>query len=162
MRFWEIFVSSIKLPTKEAMFKLNRVGMDFALFYMFILLFIVSTPALFERITVTTGIAGEMNLIFKVIYFFIFYYLPMSLIVLGCISLVAYIGTFIAKLMQRKLRYAIIWKLISFTTTIPLLVYTVMSLVYSVSNTYLLLALVYSISLLIIMISLYPKRRVRS
>ncbi|AXI11031.1 hypothetical protein CUC15_19820 [Oceanobacillus zhaokaii] len=161
MTFWKIFLNSIKLPNKDAMFKLNRVGMDFALFYMFILLFIVSIPALIERITNPTGIGGEMNLIFIVIYFFIFYYLPMTLIVLGCISFVAYIGRFIARLMQRKLRYAIIWKLISFTTTIPLLVYTVISFVYSVSSIFLLLALIYSISLLIIMISIYPKRRIR-
>src|SRR3954452_8507403 len=96
MTFWKIFLNSIKLPNKGAMFKLNRVGMDFALFYMFILLLIVSIPALVERITNPTGIGGEMNLIFIVIYFFIFYYLPMTLIVLGCISLVAYIGRFIA------------------------------------------------------------------
>ncbi|RDW15233.1 hypothetical protein CWR48_19595 [Oceanobacillus arenosus] len=162
MSFWKIFLNSIKLPSKNAMFKLNRVGMDFTLFYMFILLFIVSIPALVERIANPAGIGLEMNHIFTVIYFFIFYYLPMTLIVLGCISFVASIGTFIAKLMQRKLRYAIIWKLISFTTTIPLLVYTVISFVYSVSTIYLLLALTFCIILLIIMISQYPKRRIRS
>ena len=104
MIFLQAFLHSIKLPSKKAMFQLNRIGMDITVLYMFILLMVVSIPSLIERLTATSGPGTDLNLFFLVIYFFIFYYLPMTLIVFLVLSLIAYIGVGIAKLMKRKLR----------------------------------------------------------
>lgn len=161
MVFWQAFLHSIKLPNKKAMFQLNRIGMDITVIYMFILLMIVSIPALIDRLLATSGPGTELNLFFLLIYFFIFYYLPMTLIVFLLLSLIAYIATGISRLMKRKLRYAILWKMSAYTTTIPFLLYTIAALIFPISGVILWLFTIYTLLLLIKIISVYPKRRVR-
>ncbi|MFD1851009.1 hypothetical protein [Oceanobacillus bengalensis] len=159
MIVWNIFVNSIKLPNKQAMFKLNRVGLDHAVFYNFLLLFIVSLPSLIKRLTDTNAIGADMNVIFTLIYFFMFYYLPITIIVFVILSGIAYIGKIIARLTKRKLHYSLLWKISSFTTTIPFLLYTILALVFPVNDIYLLFSFIYSIALIIKMIHHYPIRR---
>lgn len=157
----EAFINSLKLPSKTAMFKLNRVGMDVVVFYLFILILIVSIPQLILQLQLSDGLAGGLPIILKLIYFFMFYYLPLVIAVFVFISIMAYVGIGIAKLLRRKLRYQIIWKLIAFTTTIPFLLYMLLAAYFSISDQYLFLAIIYSLILLILMILKYPKRRVR-
>lgn len=161
MIFWQTFIHSIQLPYKKAMFKLNRTGMDIAVIYMFILLILVSIPSLIERLTATSGPGTDLNLFFLFIYFFIFYYLPMAVIVFLLLSLVAYIGTTIAKLMQRKLRFSLLWKMSAYTSTVPFLIYTIVALLFPISDAFLWLTLLYTLILLIKIILVYPKRKKR-
>lgn len=162
MIFVKAFLNSLKLPNKKAMFKLNRIGMDIVVIYLFILLVIVTIPALIEQLGVTEGLAGDLPFILKLIYFFMFYYLPLTLGVFLFVSVISYVGLGISKIMKRKLRYQIIWKLIAFTTTVPFLVYTIIAFIYPIDDSYLLFATIYSLVLLIIMILKFPKRRVRT
>lgn len=162
MIFWRTFLESIKLPQKKALFKLNRTGMDIVVIYMFILLLFVSLPNLLQQIFNKADLSLEIDTFFLIIYFFIFYYLPMVVIVFLVISLIAYIGVGIAKIMKRKLRFAILWKMVAFTTTIPFTLYVLLALFFHLSDTFLLLSLLYTFILLIKMISIYPKRRQRS
>lgn len=161
MIFLHTFKHSIQLPRKEAMFKLNRTGMDIAVIYMFILLLFVSVPSLIDRLTATSGPATDLNLFFLIIYFFIFYYLPMTVIVFLLLSLVAYIGTVIAKLMQRKLRFSLLWKMSAYVSTVPFLIYTIIALLFPISDAYLWFALLYTLIFLIKIITVYPKRKIR-
>lgn len=162
MIFLHTFLESIKLPSRQALFKLNRKGMDIVVFYMFILLFIVSIPAFIDQIAANNVSYTKMNIFFLIIYFFIFYYLPLNVIVFGFLSLVAYIGVGITKLMKRKLRFAILWKMTAFTTTIPFLIYTLFALFMPISNTFLWFSLLYTLGMLIKMISVYPRRKIQS
>lgn len=157
----DAFINSLKLPNKNAMFKLNRVGMDIVVFYLFILILIVSIPHLVLQLQMTDGLAGGLPVILKLIYFFMFYYLPLTIAVFLFISIMAYVGVAIAKLMKRKLRYQIIWKLLAFTTTIPFFAYMLLASLFPIRDKYLLLAIVYSFIMLIFMIPKYPKRRIR-
>ncbi|MBP2078621.1 DUF1189 family protein [Oceanobacillus polygoni] len=159
MTYLHVFLNSIKLPKKKAMFQLNRVGMDTAVIYMFILLGLVSIPALIEQLTATSGLGADMNVIFKFVYFFMFYYLPLTILVFIAICFVAYIGRGLTYIMQRKLRFSILWKMCAFTTTIPFLLYIIISFIIPVRDSYLLLTFIFSIGLLFKMISIYPKRR---
>lgn len=159
MIFWQAFIDSIKLPNKKALFRLNRVGMDIVVVYLFILLLFASIPAFIRQITTTGGYIDDLNFFFKLIYFFIFYYLPMNVIVFLLLSLIAYIGLGITKLMHRKLRFAILWKMSAFTLTVPLVVFTFIALFYQMSNMFLWIFIFYTFILLIKMISIYPKRR---
>lgn len=161
MKFWMIFMDSIKLPNKKALFKLNRVGMDLVVIYLFILLFIVSIPTFIQQVTSTaaSGYINDLNLFFQIIYFFIFYYLPINVIVFLLLSLVAYIGLGITKIMQRKLRFAILWKMSAFSITVPIITYSIIALFIPLSNIFPLLAFLYIFTLLIMMISIYPRRR---
>ncbi|WP_163969293.1 DUF1189 family protein [Oceanobacillus halotolerans] len=162
MKFRQAFLYSLKLPSKQAMFKLNRIGMDITVIYMFILLFIVSIPSLIDRITATSGMSSDMNILFLLLYFFIFYYLPLTIMVFLLLSIVAYISTGIAKLLKRKIRFSILWKLAAYVTTIPLLLYTVIAFLIPVSDTFLLLVTIYVFILMLKMITVYPKRKIRS
>ncbi|CDQ37873.1 MULTISPECIES: DUF1189 family protein [Virgibacillus] len=159
MVFLNAFIHTIKLPRKKAIFQLNRVGMDITIIYMFILLMLVSIPSLIDRFTTDSGLSADLSILFIIIYFFIFYYLPLTIIVLILISIIAYIATGLAKLMGRKLKFSILWKMTAFTTTIPFILYTIIALFFSISDTYLWAIAGYSIILLIIIISVYPKRR---
>lgn len=161
MKFWMIFMESFKLPNKRALFKLNRVGMDIVVIYLFILLFLVSIPSFIQQITGTSssGYINDLNLFFQIIYFFIFYYLPINVIVFLLLSLVAYIGLGITKIMKRKLRFAILWKMSAFSITVPFVIYRFIALFIPLNNTFLLIAVLYIFTLLIIMISIYPKRK---
>ncbi|GGA70273.1 hypothetical protein [Ornithinibacillus halotolerans] len=159
MIFWQTFLYSVQLPTKNAVFKLNRIPMDITVFYMFFMLFIISIPSLINQLTRSSGLGSDMNIVFKLIYFFIFNYLPLTIIVFLLITFVAYLFTWIAKVMQRKLKLQIIWKMIAYTTTIPFIIYTVVALLFQVNDTYLLLSAFFSSALLIRIISIYPKRR---
>src|SRR5690625_2190705 len=122
MIFWQTFIYSIQLPRKKPMFQLNRMGMDIAFIYMFILLLFVSIPSLVDRILATGGPGASLNLLFLLIYFFTFYYLPMTVIVFLLLSVIAYLGTGIAKLMQRKLRFPLLWKMSAYISTVPFLI----------------------------------------
>src|SRR5699024_2836001 len=100
MIFWQTFLLSLKLPQKKATFSLNRISMDIVVVYLFILLFIVSMPAFIEQIKNDHLINVHVELFFLIIYFFMFYYLPLTVIVFGFISLFAYIGKWLTKFMQ--------------------------------------------------------------
>lgn len=161
MIFLLTFMESIKLPSKKALFKLNRTGMDIVVIYIAIILLFVSIPSLIEQLTTPNSLSDQMNGLFLIIFFFIFYYLPLVVIVFSVLSLIAFLGTKLATLMGRKLRFQIIWKMCAFTTTIPFLLYTIIALFVPISNTFLWFSLLYTVILLIKMISIFPKRKVK-
>src|SRR5690625_2753393 len=98
MIFLQTFTHSIQLPRKDAMFKLNRTGMDIAAIYMFLLLVFVSIPSLIDRLTATSGPGADLNLFCLIIYFFIFFYLSMTVIGFFLLSVIYYLCLGIAKL----------------------------------------------------------------
>lgn len=161
MIFWHTFLNSIKLPNKQAMFKLNRTGMDITVVYMFILLFLVSLPTFIAQMTNPAGAMASMNWVFALIYFFMFSYLPLTMIVFVLLSIIAYIGTGIAKLLKRRLRFSLLWKMSAYLTTVPSLIYIVLAFIYPVSDQFLWVILIYTFILLIKVITVYPKRRKR-
>lgn len=161
MIFWQTFLHSIQLPRKKAMFWLNRTGMDITVIYLFLLLLIFSVPSLAEQFTNTSGPGADLNLLFLVIYFFIFYYLPMAVIVFLLLALIAYIGTLFAKMTQRKLRFSLLWKMCVYLSTLPFLLYTIGVFLLPISDKFLWLVLLYTLIFLVRIITVYPKRRRR-
>jgi len=162
MIFWHTFKTSFKLPEKRAAFTLNRVSMDVVVVYLFILFFFVSIPAFIDQIQNEHLLNFNVELLFLIIYFFIFYYLPLTIIMFGLISLVAYIGKGFTRLLQRKLHYSILWKMTAFSITIPFVLYTVVALFYPISDKLLWFSLVYAMIILLKIITIYPKRKRRT
>lgn len=156
------FKESLKLPNKQALFKLNRLGMDIVVIYMFILIFVISLPSLIEQLISPGSLGSYLNMFFLIIYFFFFYYLPMTLFIFILISAIAYIGKGLAMVMKRKLHYSILWKMCAFSTTTPLLLFTVTSIFFPLNNLVLGIILLYIMLLLIRMIAIYPKRKIRT
>ncbi|MFA1819659.1 DUF1189 family protein [Virgibacillus oceani] len=161
MIFLQAFIYSIKLPNKNAIFKLNRSGMDITVIYMFILLLFVTVPSFIDQWGGADNLTANMNFLFFIIYFFIFFYLPLTMIVFLFLSILAYIAVKIAQLMGRKLRFSILWKMSAYTTTIPAVLYTAIALFVPVSNFFLLAAMLFIFVMLLAIISVYPKRKKR-
>ncbi|WP_047980143.1 DUF1189 family protein [Ornithinibacillus contaminans] len=159
MVFWETFLHSIQLPRKQSVFKLNRIPMDITVFYLFILLFLALFPTFLHQVTENTGLGSDMNLVFQFIYFFMFNYLPVTIMLFVSITVLAYIFTWIAHLLHRKLKLQILWKMIAYTTTIPLLIYAILALFNPVSNGYLVFMIVFTSVILLRVITVYPKRK---
>lgn len=162
MIFIQALLHSIKLPAKNAMFRLNRIGMDITVMYMFLLLLIVSIPSLLERLSNPSQSGITVHIFFLLMYFFIFYYLPLVIFVFVILSAVAYIGVLISRALSRKIRFAILWKMCAYTTTIPFLIYTIIALFIPISDRWLWLFLIYTIILMIKMITVYPRRKEQS
>src|SRR5699024_6415986 len=134
MIFWRTFLDSLKIPQKNSVFKLNRIGMDIAVIYMFILLAVVSIPSLIEQIKVNSTSTIHIHTFFLLIFFFIFYYLVLVICIFILISIYAYLGTKIAKATHRRLHFSILWKMVAFSTTLPFIIYTIIALLYPVPN----------------------------
>ncbi|WP_339181170.1 DUF1189 family protein [Oceanobacillus sp. FSL W7-1293] len=161
MKFIKILKESLLLPQKKAMFQINRIGMDQIMIYLFILFMVTSLPELIARLTSWSGLGGEMNIIFQLIYFFMFYYLILAILLLGVISFIAYLGRGIVRLANRKLYYGTLWKLTACSLTLPMLVFTLLSFIWSIPDWFLFIFFIYPVVLLIRMIFLYPQKRVR-
>lgn len=159
MKFWRTFINSLRLPNRQAIFALNRIGMDIAVLYLFILLLLASIPSLAEQLL--TGEGTGMNWLLLFVYFFIFFYLPLNIVVFLLISLVAYIGTGIAKLLKRKIRFSILWKLVVYTTTIPFLLYTTLAFFFRINDVLTGLFILYTFLFMIKIITVFPKRKPR-
>ena len=158
MIFLKAFLHSIKLPTKNAVFQLNRIGMDITVVYMFIIMAIVAIPALLDRLIASNDLGTDMALVFQLIYFFMFYYLPLTIIVFIVLSGVAYLYVWIAKGLKRKLRFSLLWKMSAYTTTIPFLIYTMIACLFSIDDSLLWIFFIYSLLVLFKIITVYPER----
>lgn len=160
--FWNTCIQSLKLPKREAVFALNRIGMDIVVIYMFLLLAIASIPGLVEQILSNSNNAdSQLHTFFLLIFFFIFYYLIIVVIVFGLLSIIAYMGTLIAKGIGRKLQFGLMWKMTAFATTIPLLAFTILSFFIPLTTLFILISSGFMLYLLIRIILIYPKRKQR-
>ena len=148
----EIFKNSMKLPGKKPMFQLNRIDMHLILFYLFLLIILLSLPTFIQQLTTPEGFGAQLNFIFFLIYFFIFHYLPITIALILFLSLVALLGKLFANATNRKLHYGTIWKLTACAATI-------ITLFYPLDDIYLLLSGLSILILLIKMVLVYPKRK---
>lgn len=158
-QFWISFINSLKLPQKKAVFTLNRIGMDIVVLYLFLLIAISSIPQFIQNITSLEQSATQIHPFFLSIYFFIFHYLILTTFIFITISLIAYLATLIARLMNRKLKYNIFWKMVGFSTTIPLIIFTVFSFFISESHLMLYLGIIYVFFNIFMIIRIYPNRK---
>lgn len=162
MIFLKVFIESLKLPRKKALFTLNRTGMDIVVVYLFILLLFVSIPPLIDRINETQIGNVDVQKFFRIIYFFFFYYLPLNVIVFAFISGIAYIGKVISYVLNRKLHYSLLWKMTAYATTTPFVIYTILALIFPIPESVLWVGIIYTLLMLLRLITIYPRRRTRT
>src|SRR5699024_6103249 len=134
--------------------------MDKVIFYIFLLLVIASIPGLIEQIQTNANAQSlQIQSFFFLIFFFIFYYLIITAALLLGISLIAYLGSWIAAITNRNLTYSIHLNMAVFITTIPIIIFTVMSFFIDVIIIFLSISITFHIIVFIQTIFLYPKRR---
>src|SRR5699024_6206149 len=80
-------------------------------------------PTLIHQITSNTGPAASLNIVFLLIYFFIFSYLPLTIIVFLLLSVIAYFGIWISRFLQRKLSFSLLWKMAANLSSFLLFLY---------------------------------------
>ncbi|HLS67208.1 MAG TPA: DUF1189 family protein [Pseudogracilibacillus sp.] len=158
-QFLHIFNSSFLLPRKQTVFALNRIRMDITVFYLFIILAVASIPALIKQTFIDPITNVQIHGFFLFIYFFIIYYLILIIVVFCTISVIAYIAKWLAYLLKRKLHYAILWKMTAFATTIPTVLFTLLSIFFTLSNIFIVFAFIYVFVMLICIITIYPQRK---
>lgn len=156
MTYWKIFLNSLQIPRKRAVFALNRIRMDYTVVYMFLLIAIVSFPSLIEQIKENSTSTFHVHTFFLLIFFFMFYYLVIVIGIFILISIYAYIGILIAKFTKRRLHFSIIWKIIAFSMTLPFIIYVILSLFISLPDLLLGLFLIYIGIILLMVITIYP------
>src|SRR5699024_1398024 len=96
---------------------------------------------------------------FYLIYFFIFHYLVIVVLVFIVLSIIAYLACLFTKFSGSRLHFSILWKMTAFSTTLPFLVYTILSFFYNISYNFLWLSFLYTAFLLYKIITIYPKRK---
>ncbi|HLR64438.1 MAG TPA: DUF1189 family protein [Pseudogracilibacillus sp.] len=161
-QFWISFKNSLLLPRKKSVFALNRIGMDIVVLYLFLLIAVSSIPNFTDKLTNIDQATIQIHPFFLAIYFFIFHYLILTTIIFIVISLIAYIATLFAKAAGRKLKYNIFWKMVAFSSTIPLLAFTILAFFIKVSENLLYLGILYILFNIIMIIQIYPKRKRRA
>lgn len=152
---WSMFVNSLQLPKKQAVFTLNRVGMDVVVFYLFIFIAISSIPSYVHQYIDNE----KLSIFIFTIFFFIFHYLVVLIVIFTMISIIAGILKFIASLVKRKLHYSILWKMTASATTIPFILYTIIAFFYDVELIFIIVAAVFILIIVTKTIFIYPRRR---
>src|SRR5699024_8970338 len=130
--------------------------------HLFIFLAIASLPGLVDQLSsnqVDTNIV--INPFFRLIFFFIFYCLVILLDVFIGICIIAYLGIFLATQTNRKLQFSLMRKMTAFSTTIPLITFTILSFFIPLSTIFLSFASIFILLIIIKIILIYPKRKAR-
>lgn len=149
------FINSLLLPRKKAVLNINKIKIGSSVAYFFILLMIVTLPDLI-RLLLTDDLNGVPRSVYMV-QLLVFY--PFQSIFSGLIgiTLVAAVGVILNKLVKRKLKYALLWKMSIHAATIPLLLYAIIKNLFA-NNIYVTTILVLSVFIILLkMITVFPK-----
>ncbi|QDP40354.1 hypothetical protein [Radiobacillus deserti] len=157
MQFFFILKNSLLLPRKDALFQLNRVSMRNTIAYVFIVMFILQVPDMISAIVKMDkhiGMPKEiyiLNLIVSYPLLFIF------ATIIG-ISLLAALSLLLVFMLNRKLAYPYIWKVTTYSLTIPIIMYHVLleplALDYSLAE---IIFILFFLLLMYRIITIYPK-----
>jgi hypothetical protein len=148
MQLKQVVMDCFGFPKKEAILRLNRLSMKYAMIYFFILMVILIVPL-------------EFNLLFSSHYIVqILIYYPFMMIFFGLISLILLsgCGVLISRIFRRKLKFQLLWKMTIFSLTKPLALSLVNSFTGNITivNVIVLLMLAYY---MIRMILVFPKKK---
>ena len=116
---------SLSLPSKKAVFQLNRVKTKDFFLYILFLHIVLGLPGVVGMLIEFIS-KGEMDgsfLLAATLY-------PFLIVTFGIvgISLLATIGLMIRTVTKRRLVYQLLWKMAMYASTIPILIYTVVDL----------------------------------
>ncbi|WP_077622983.1 DUF1189 family protein [Sediminibacillus massiliensis] len=162
----ELFISfknSLLLPKKHALFRLNRISMRNTIVYIFLLMFLLFLPEVVHSIL---HFEEEGKVLTRTVYIMeviIFYPFSILFMVVTIVSLLAGLSVGIKKAAGRKLKYQQLWKMTSFAMTVPLIVFTILRLLFGFDGILIYLVFMAMFCFLMYrMITVYPKRAKRS
>lgn len=147
---------SLSLPSKKAVFQLNRIKSKDFFLYIVVLHLILGVPGAVNMLIEFTS-KGELDvslLLAATLY-------PFLIITFGIvgISLLAAIGLIITTVLKRRLVYQLLWKMAMYASTTPIILYTIYDLFWSINWIVNSLLFVLFIFTLTKMILVYPKMK---
>lgn len=128
MELYYSLKNSLRLPKKEALFRLNRVSMRNAISYIVVLLFLLFLPELILMMIHFQGEAEGLPKDMYILQLIVFYPFWIVFLAIAGVSVLAAVSVLIKNLLHRKLAYQQLWKMTAFALTIPLLVYILLDL----------------------------------
>ncbi|HET7628451.1 MAG TPA: DUF1189 family protein [Bacillales bacterium] len=160
MTMGRIFLDGIRLPQKQAMFRLNRVRMGKTIAYFFLLMILVSLPEAVRFILAPhPELDEEIPLTLFILQFSVYYYLLFVFVGLLAVSVSAGFGKLFSTAAQRKLTYQQIWKVTAFALTGPLLLFTCAQSFGWQSSLLLLLLFLLTLSIVFRIILHFPRKQ---
>lgn len=126
MSFKQLFFHSMTSPKKLAAYRLMPIGKVFQYVFIFVIIlsilsFIHFTTGFNENTSSISGLLEYIDEMEWILYpfAFIIQFVMSTLLVFIRISLMAYVGLFILKLLQRKGDYRHVWRTTAFAYTLP-------------------------------------------
>ncbi|MGI8316318.1 DUF1189 family protein [Halobacillus mangrovi] len=126
MGFIDSLINSLRLPKREAMFRLNRKGMTNTIVYLFILLAVLFLPDMIRTIRNLDTNLTEVSRGQYLVQVIVFYPMFILFLILIGVSMLAGVALLMRKALGRKLTYQQLWKLTAYAATLPLILTVVL------------------------------------
>ncbi|UTR07373.1 hypothetical protein MM326_04900 [Alkalihalobacillus sp. LMS6] len=123
--FMEQAKLSVQLPKKKAVFQLNRTRIGVPFFYVGIWLVFICIPLSVQSYWNAEGVLGELAVPIYFVYFLFVFFPIFAGAIYFLLAAIAAIALTLAKLLERKLTFLMMFKLASFAATFPLIGYGV-------------------------------------
>ncbi|MFZ0371247.1 MAG: DUF1189 family protein [Halobacillus sp.] len=120
MEFFDSLWNSVRLPKKEAMFRLNRKGITSTIVYLFILMTILFLPDMIGTIIRLDSNLTEVSRGLYLVQVFVFYPMLIIFLILVGVSALAGAALLMTNQLDRKLTYQQLWKMTAYAATVPL------------------------------------------
>ncbi len=157
MVFFDSLMNSFRLPKKEAMFRLNRMGITSTIGYLFLLLTVLFLPDLIGTIIRLDSSLTEVSRGLYLVQVFVFYPLLIIFLIIVGVSIFAGAALLLRKALGRKLTYQQLWKMTAYASTIPLILTVVLKNISVPDSISALLFFTIFSFLMYRMIIIYPK-----
>ncbi|ASF37809.1 hypothetical protein CEH05_01210 [Halobacillus halophilus] len=120
MEFFDSLWNSVRLPKKEAMFRLNRKGITSTIMYLFILMTVLFLPDMVGTIIRLDSNLTEVSRGLYLVQVFVFYPMLIIFLILVGVSALAGAALIMTNQLDRKLTYQQLWKMTAYAATVPL------------------------------------------
>lgn len=147
----------LKFPKKEAILRLNRFDMRSTILYFFTLMFVMILP-LEIKLLFDNYPSNDVPESIYVVQVIILY--PISMIFFGLLGMSFLTGSalFVSKILKKRVKMQLLWKLITFSLTKPILAYTLANVFIGNNKIVNLIVFTMIIYYIIKMIIVFPKR----
>ncbi|WP_442600159.1 DUF1189 family protein [Neobacillus sp. D3-1R] len=152
MNLFDLFKNCLSLPKREAVLRLNKVEMKTTFYYFFLLMLVWIFPM--ELKLFFENKSDSVSPVLILYPFFMMFYALIG------ISLFTLLGWGLSKLFQRKLRFPLLWKMTTFSLTIPIIFWTISNLMIENNKIVNVIVIVMILFYMVKMILVYPKRKI--
>jgi len=161
MEFFDSLWNSVRLPKKEAMFRLNRKGITSTIMYLFILMTVLFLPDMIGTIIRLDSNLSEVSRGLYLVQVFVFYPMLIIFLILVGVSALAGAALIMTNQLDRKLTYQQLWKMTAYAATMPLVLSILLKNTPVPNGLSALIFFALFIYIMFRMIIIYPKKKAK-